>query len=71
MSALTYYRRKKFSSVFAKTVSDSDLVRLHQIYSLQLLSEEKKLSSSENKIIDDVVQRYDCSERTIEVYTRR
>lgn len=71
MSALSYYRRKKFSSVFAKTVSDSDLIRLHQIYSLQLLSEEKKLSSSENKIIDDIVQHYDCSERTIKVYGRR
>lgn len=71
MSSLNHYRRKKFSSVFTKTVDDNDLLRLHQIYSLQLLSEEQKLSSGENKIIDDIVQRYDCSERVIEVYMRR
>lgn len=66
-----HHRRKKFSSVFAKTVSDNEFQRLNQIYSLQLLSEEKKLSSSENKIIDDIILNYDCSERTIKVYLRR
>lgn len=63
--------RKKFSSVFSKTVSDNEFVRLNQIYSLQLLSVEKKLSSSENRVIDDIVLHYDCSERTIKVYPKR
>lgn len=63
--------RKKFSSVFSRTVSDSEFLRLNQIYSLQLLSEEKKLSQSENKIIDDIILNYDCSQRTIKLYLRR
>lgn len=68
---MSYAVRKKFSSVFARNVSDNEFLRLNQIYSLQLLSAENKLSSSENKIIDDIILNYDCSERTIKVYLRR
>jgi hypothetical protein len=35
------------------------------------LSAEKKVSNSENKIIDDMILNYDCSEREIKVYFRR
>lgn len=66
-----HLRRKKFSSVFSKTVSDNEFQRLNQIYSLQLLSEENKLSRSENRIIDDIILNCDSSERTIKVYLRR
>lgn len=68
---MSFSHRKKFSTVFARNVSDNDFLRLNQIYSLQLLSAEKKLASSENKIIDDIILNYDCSERTIKVYLRR
>lgn len=65
--------RKKFSSVFSKDVSDNEFLRLNQIYSLQLLSEEKKLSSSENQVIDDIVSKYDLKydSTTIKVYIKR
>lgn len=68
---MSFSHRKKFSSVFARTVSDNDFLRLNRIYSLQLLSAEKKLSRSENRVIDAVILNYDCSERTIKVYHRR
>lgn len=67
----SFYHRKKFSQVFEKSVSDNEFLRLNRIYALHQLSEEKKLSRSENKIIDDLVLNYDCSERTIKVYSRR
>lgn len=66
-----HHRRKKFSSVFATSVSDNEFLRLNQIYSLQLLSVEKKLSSGDNKVIDDIVLNYDFSERTIKAYSKR
>lgn len=70
---MSYLHRKKFSSVFSKTVSDNEFLRLNQIYSLQLLSEEKKLSSSENQVIDDIVLNYNLKydETTLKVYSRR
>lgn len=70
---MSFHRRKKFSSVFSKTVSDNEFLRLNQIYSLQLLSEEKKLSSSENQVIDDIVLKYDLKydETSLKVYFRR
>lgn len=63
--------RNSFSSIFAKTVSDHESERLNQIYSLQLLSAENKLSHSENKIIDDIILNCDRSERTVKVYLKR
>lgn len=67
----SFVPRKKFSSVFSKTVSEKEFLKLNRIYSLQLLSEEQKLSSGENKIVDDIILNFDCSERTIKVYFRR
>jgi len=65
-------RRKKFSSVFSRNIlPDCDIVKLNRIYSLHLLSEEKKLSNHNNKFIDDIVLRYDCSERKLQVYGKR
>lgn len=68
---MSFTHRKKFSSVFSKSVSDKEILRLNTIYSLQLLSVEQKISSSENKIIDDIILNYDCSERIIKLYLRR
>jgi hypothetical protein len=73
--SLSFAYRKKFSSVFSKAVSEKEFLKLNRIYSLQLLSEEQKskqnFSNGENKIVDDIILNYDCSERIIKVYLRR
>lgn len=63
--------RKKFSNVFARELKETERQKLNRIYTLQLLSNDIKISNRENKYINDIVLRYDCSERTLKVYKRR
>lgn len=64
--------RKKFSTTFIeRELRESELEKLNRIYYLQLLSAEKRVSSKENRLIDDLVLNYDCIQRTTKVYPRR
>lgn len=67
---MSFAHRKKFSSVFSRNVTDNEFLRLNRIYALHVLSAEKKMSK-DNKIIDEIILNYDCSERKIKVYPRR
>jgi CBS domain containing-hemolysin-like protein len=64
--------RKKFSTSFIdRELRDSELEKLNRIYFLQLLSAEKKLSSKDNQLIDNLVLNYDCVQRKTKVYKWR
>lgn len=60
--------RKKFSSTF---IPQDELEKLNRIYYLQLLSDEKRVSRKENKLIDSLVLNFDCVQRATKTYTRR
>jgi hypothetical protein len=64
--------RKKFSTTFInRELRESELEKLNRIYYLQLLSNEKRVSRKENKLIDNLVLNFDCVQRATKVYPRR